>query len=254
MKNQNIRKFCLFRKQRFLGGMIIKNQMSYRHELKYEIDNYQLEILKMRLASFLESDKHTGTTGSYTVRSVYYDDINNRCFYDNENGNDNRKKFRIRTYNCSDSRINLELKHKKRGMTLKESCIIDKQIAECLINDTEKEWSEEDDPILKKMVVLRKTIALSPKVIVEYDRTPFVYRDGNVRITLDQNIRFSNDTVSFFEKRLPFRPVMPFGRHVLEVKYDQFLPDFISKNISSLGLQQITFSKYYYSRKMGGIL
>ena len=89
----------------------MNEELSYRHELKYEIDSYQLEILRMRLSPIMYSDTHADKTGSYVVRSVYFDDLMNSCYYDNEDGYNSRKKYRIRTYNNSDSVIHLEVKH-----------------------------------------------------------------------------------------------------------------------------------------------
>ena len=232
----------------------MKDDLRYRHELKFQIDECQLAVLRLRLTPLTEADEHADETGSYVVRSVYFDDVRNSCYFDNENGNDNRKKFRIRIYNGSDSVIRLEMKHKQSGLTFKENCALGKETAQHLIRNAEIPWDDAYDPLLKKLFVLRRTAALSPKVIVEYDRTPLIFRDGNVRITFDRNIRACDDTASFFENSLSFKPVMPPGRHILEVKYDRVLPDFFTKNIASLGLKQITFSKYYYSRNAGGLL
>lgn len=91
---------------------------------------------------------------------------------------------------------------------------------------------------------------------MEYERTPYVYNIGNVRITLDCNIRSSDDFSSFFENNLRTRQILPQGQHLLEVKYDELLPDFIKEVLQLGDLQQTTFSKFYLCKKysIGGSL
>ena len=64
-----------------------------------------------------------------------------------------------------------------------------------------------------------------PKVIVEYERTPYVYKNGNVRITFDRNITSSSQVDQFFNATAKKRPILPAGMQLLEVKYDEYLPE-----------------------------
>lgn len=246
----------------FLFFQIWKNKIAdasghaeqYRHEFKYEIGFAQQELLKMRLSSVMMLDSHAGAEGRYEIRSLYFDDWNNRCYYENENGTDPREKFRIRIYNGSTERIQLEVKRKEAGKTLKKSCPISREQVELLINGQRLKWQEDLHPLLKKLYILQETKGMIPKVIVEYDRIPFVYRDGNVRVTMDLDLRTSTDVKTFLNPQTRCRPVMPVGRNLLEVKYDSFLPDWIYRAIQMEGLQQTTFSKYYLCRKFGGLI
>lgn len=227
----------------------------FRHELKYQCSEAHLAIIRNRLQGVIPYDRHAAN-GQYTIRSMYFDNFENRCFHENESGTDPREKFRIRIYNADDSRISLECKRKERGKTYKTSCLLSKEEYADIISGGTLVSIDDKAPLLRKFSVLQKTELFRPAVIVEYDRTPYVYKIGNVRITLDRNIRSSNDFAHFFDDNLPTRPIMPKGRHLLEVKYDNLLPDFI-KEILQLGdLQQTTFSKYYLCRKFstGGTL
>ena len=60
---------------------------------------------------------------------------------------------------------------------------------------------------------------------------PYVYKDGNVRVTLDMNVSSSKEVRSFLDESIVRRPIMPVGLQLLEVKYDEFLPDFIYRNL-----------------------
>lgn len=231
-----------------------KKPEKYRHEMKYPIDRRQLETLRVRLPAVIPLDSHVGAKGFYEIRSLYFDDFENRCYYENENGTDPREKFRIRIYNGSSERIRLELKRKERGKTLKLSCPLQKEQCERLVRGEGISWQEaEMHPLLRKFFLWQELNGLKPKVIVEYDRIPFICPDGNVRITLDINIRSSDRVEDFLREKILTRPIMPVGLNLLEVKYDEFLPDYINHSIQMRGLKQTTFSKYYLCRKYGAV-
>lgn len=226
----------------------------FRHEFKYDIDNLQAEILKNRLSDIMEYDTHTGVNGQYEVRSLYFDDYNNSCYYEKENGIDSREKFRLRIYNGSDSRIQLELKKKEHDKIFKQTCLISKEQAQALIEGRSLDWDDNMDPLIKKLYILMETRLMRPKIIVVYDRIPFIHPDGNVRITLDLNISASGEIQDFFKKELCTRPIRPSGQHILEVKYDEFIPDYIFRSVQTNRLDRIAFSKYYLCRKFGGLV
>lgn len=226
----------------------------FRHEFKYEIDSLQAETLKNRLSDIMNRDSHTDDSGKYQVRSLYFDDYDNSCYHEKEDGIDSREKFRIRIYNGSDERIRLELKKKESEKILKQSCPITREQTESLIEGHSLVWDDNMDPLMKKLYILSETRLMRPKIIVIYDRIPFVHPDGNVRITLDLNITASSDISSFFDKNLLGRPIMPTGKHLLEVKYDEFIPDYIFRSVQTNSLNRISFSKYYLCRKFGGLI
>ena len=220
----------------------------YRHEYKYLISNMQMEILKQRISGIMPKDQHT-EAGQYNIRSLYFDDYYNRCYYENENGTDPREKFRIRIYNHSDSRISLECKRKERGKTLKTSCIITKEQCDIFTAGQYIGVTEKLPPILRKLMLNMMTNGMKPKVIVEYDRIPYIYKDGNVRVTFDTNISSSKNVAGFLIGDVEKRPVMPKGQQLMEVKFDEFLPDFIYRALQLESLQQTAYSKYYLCRK-----
>ena len=104
-------------------------------------------------------------------------------------------------------------------------------------------------PLLQKLTAKMLANRMRPVVIVEYDRIPYIYRLGNVRLTLDTNISSCGDVQRFLDSVLPRRPIMPLGQQLLEVKYDEFLPDFLYRSLALENLSQSAFSKYYLCRK-----
>ena len=227
----------------------MSNEPKYRHELKYICTAAELAMIQGRIHHLIPLDSHAGENGMYQIRSLYFDDYYDRCYYENENGTDPREKFRIRIYNGKTDKISLELKKKERGKTLKLSCPLTEEQCRMLMRGKVLPDSDEYPPVLQKLLLQMKTAMLRPKIIVEYDRVPYVYKLGNVRITLDKNISSSLAIDRFLDPTIHKRPIMPAGQHVLEVKFDEFLPDYIYHTLQLRNLRQTAFSKFYLCRK-----
>lgn len=234
------------------GSILEKNQAKYRHELKYVCTAAQLALVEGRIHHLIGLDPHTGADGMYRIRSLYFDDYYNRCYYENENGTDPREKFRIRIYNGSPERISLELKKKERGKTLKLSCPLTEEQCRALMRGEVLPDRSDYPPVLQKLQLLMRTTLMKPKIIVEYDRVPYICPQGNVRITLDKNISSSGRIEQFLDPQIDRRPIMPAGQHILEVKFDEYLPDVIYKTLQLDSLRQTAFSKFYLCRKYIG--
>ena len=229
--------------------------LEYRNELKYIVSAQQIAILRSRLRPLMALDAHTGEKEKYTIRSVYFDDYKNTCFAENEDGTSPREKFRIRIYNANENTARLELKRKEGGKTHKESSLLPVGQCQAFLEGRDAACPDDCPPVLHKFILKCRAELYRPKVIVEYDREPYVYKDGNVRVTFDTDIRSSNYVESFFEKDVFTRLIMPAGYHLMEVKYDGFLPDVIYNSLQIDSLSQETFSKYYLCRRynIGGV-
>ena len=227
--------------------------VTYRHEYKYLVSAGQISALKGRAEAVLQMDSHVAASGAYAhfynIRSVYFDDGANTCYFENESGTDPREKYRIRIYNHSDSRITLECKRKCRGKGYKQSCRLSREQCEMLLAGKPLPEDASYPPVLQKLLLLIKTRGYRPVVIVEYDRVPYVHPVGNVRVTLDCNIRASTACQRFFEKEIPMRPILPTGQHIVEVKWDALLPDYIYRSLMLESLQWTSFSKFYLCRR-----
>ena len=134
-------------------------------------------------------------------------------------------------------------------MTLKTACPLTLSQAEKLIRNLPLSESELGFPLLRKLELKRRLDRMHPVILVEYDRIPYIYRDGNVRVTFDLNVCSAAEPDLFFAAEIPRRPVFPIGQHLMEVKYDGFLPDFIYRALNLGQLRQTPCSKYYLCRK-----
>lgn len=229
-------------------------QVHYRHEYKYPLTKGQSLIESARISPVMGKDPHAGEEGYYNIRSLYFDDYENSCYMDNENGVDNREKFRIRIYDRSPERINLESKQKFRGKTRKRSCVISLSQCLSLMEGRIPSDIDADQQVLHRLAYLMAVRLMRPAVIVDYDRVPYIYRpgDANVRVTFDSNIRSCGDIASFLDETVKGRGVLPTGQVLMEVKYDSFLPDEIYSLLQIEGLMASTFSKYYLCRRFKG--
>ena len=220
----------------------------YRHEYKYRLTPTQEAMLKIKVSALLTPDRHVRSNGSYVVRSIYLDDSESSCLAENLNGTDPRSKFRIRYYNHDTDRIQLEKKSKKKGMCLKEFCLLSPNECEMLLRNEILQIRDDMDQTKKKLLTEIILRGLKPVTIVTYERLPFVYSGGNVRITFDRKLTSSQEVLRFLKGDYFQRPVFALGESLLEVKWDELLPRHIKEHLQMDSLQWTAFSKYYMCR------
>ncbi len=212
-----------------------------RHEIKYSVSVFQAELLKRRLGALLRPDSHAGEDGGYFIRSVYFDDPDFTAYHEKLAGVKERTKYRIRFYNNDPSVIYLEKKTKDGDMTGKDSVRLTRAGAQALLKGDDRLRTQ--DGLLGELGRLRQGV-WRPVVIVDYDRFAFTYPDGNVRVTVDMNVRTCPYRTDVFTPDLLTVPVLDDGEAVLEVKYDAFLPAPVRALLEGVPKQRTAVSKY----------
>ena len=222
--------------------------MDFRHEWKHEINLSDLIAVRQRLRAVARPDPHA-VGGRYTVRSLYFDDPTDRALREKLDGVDRREKFRIRYYNGDASLIRLEKKSRRSGLGAKESAALTQAEAQAVV-DGELDWMPSSDRALVQELYSKMRRGLRPKTIVDYTREPFIYAPGNVRVTLDYNIRTGLGCTDFLN---PDCVTIPAGDApiILEVKWDEFLPDIIRDAVQLPGRRVSAFSKHAQCRIYG---
>ena len=214
----------------------------YRHEWKIELSQPDLLILRQRLRCVLKPDPHA-VDGRYLIRSLYFDTPEDKALREKLDGVSRREKFRIRYYDGDTSCIHLEKKSKIAGLGRKDMAALTPEQAQS-IADSELSWmAGSEAPLIVELYSKMRTQRLRPKTIVDYTREPFVYRPGNVRVTLDYNIRTGLSCTDFLNAACPTIPV-PDSPAILEVKWDAFLPDAVRDLVQLPGRRVGAFSKY----------
>ena len=226
--------------------------MDFRSELKHYINYQDYLIIKSKISNFLTLDKNVYKDSfEYKIRSIYFDNFNNKVLEEKLLGLNKRDKFRIRLYNDDDSFIRLEKKSKINGLCKKISEPITKDEVFKIINNDIEFLIKSQKQLFQDLYIKMKTEFLKPKTIVDYEREAYIYKIGNVRITFDKNLRTGIVSNDIFNKELC--TISPINKDyiVLEVKYDEFLPEFIL-NLIQLGERSKTsISKYALCRMYG---
>ena len=215
----------------------------FRFEKKYILNNLQVEQLKHRLSPIMKLDPILSGKEFYSIRSLYFDDYKDTCLKQVINGISERYKYRIRFYNDNTDYIVLEKKYKINNMTKKTSVQITKEIVDGIFKGNFV-ISKDNNKLLNEFYLMIRTRGFKPVVIIDYDRIPYVYDAGCVRVTLDYNLSCSYDFDNLFSDEIRRIPLMEEGNTILEVKYNDFIPDYIRFCLQLDGLYRTSYSKY----------
>lgn len=223
--------------------------MDFRHEWKHEINYSDLLVIRQRLKAVAKLDENA-KNGKYLIRSLYFDTPTDKVLREKLNGQMYREKFRIRLYNGNINDITLEKKSKLNGLCSKQKTPLTTAQAQSIAQGDFFWMHESTDPLIQELYYKITTQGLRPKTIVDYVREPFVYAPGNVRVTLDYDIRTGLGCTDFLN---PDCPMIPAGDApiILEVKWDEFLPSVIRDAVQLTGRCTGNFSKYSTCRVYG---
>ncbi|MBE6712640.1 MAG: polyphosphate polymerase domain-containing protein [Ruminococcaceae bacterium] len=210
-----------------------------RNELKFYLNSAYVPMLFSRLSAAMPMDRHTRNGGNYRIRSLYFDDPSFSAYFDKINGFENRVKYRIRFYNSDLSYVRLEKKAKQDRLCFKDFEVISSEQAKSLLAADPSSGGALLQELWNKVHFER----FRPLLFVDYCRSAFLHPAGNVRITLDRDI-CSSRFVSDLKDDLAPVPVLEEGMSVLEVKYDTFLPPYISSLLEDVPKIPCSVSKY----------
>ena len=156
-----------------------------------------------------------------------------------------------------DRHIYIDLPDKKARKEYIDMKIRNKPVFNLSAEETEKIIAGETDfisssekTLLRELGYKMKTEGLLPKTVVDYTREAFVFPAGNVRVTLDYDIRTGINQTDILN---PYIPTVPAGTApiILEVKWDEYLPDIIRDIIQLESRRSAAFSKYAACRIYG---
>ena len=219
-----------------------------RHELKHQISLREDLVLSRRLRRLFPLDRHAGADGSYRITSLYFDTPYDDALREKLDGVDRREKFRLRYYGGDPSFLRLEKKFKVNGLCGKRSARMTLEDAQQLLAGEYGFLLDSGDPLFIQLYSKIMGRGLRPKTIVSYDREAYVYPPGNVRITLDRNLRTGLGSLDFLNPGLFLMRAME-ERTVLEIKYDAFLPEIVRMAVQVPGRQAAACSKYALCRR-----
>lgn len=217
---------------------------TFRHEYKYILPYEESLRLRSELDKVLTLDQG----GSYFVRSLYFDTVDDDDYYAKQRGDMVRKKIRLRIYDTKSDMAKMEIKGKNDIHQLKESLVVTKKVAKEIIDGNYDSLLLMDNDLAKRLYVYFKE-GYRPKVIIEYDRIAYI-TTTTTRITFDFNIKKSNDFENFYSNEINYFDLTDPKDIVLEVKFDRFLEPYLSKILGKYINRNQSVSKYVMGRNI----
>lgn len=227
----------------------MNQELKYRHELKYMINRHQYHVIQQQLKHLVARDPNAGSGGEYHIRSLYFDDISNKALFEKLAGVRDRVKYRIRIYNIQDNVIHFEKKIKFGDYIAKRKEPLTREMFDRLLGGDMEALNLPERPLLLEIYQEMKHRHLRPKVIVDYVREAYVCPNGNVRVTFDKELRTGMHEVDIFNRSLSGVRAIDDNFIIMELKYDEYLPDYIRTVLQLQGLRQQSASKYVICRK-----
>lgn len=223
----------------------------YRNEIKFIISKKMAELLKQRLSLIMSVDTNSyNNDNSYLIRSLYFDNEDSDAYYEKMDGVEYRKKYRIRIYNFDDKFIRLECKYKHNNMTSKDQILIDIEVCSKIIDGKIDEIDLTKDNLLRQFALDYRLNRLTPSIIVDYNRVAFTYHVSDVRITFDSKIKSGLYNYNLFDKDATTYSVIDDNEMVLEVKFNEILPESIAVILQTVPTFRQAFSKFATCRNI----
>lgn len=227
----------------------MQNLTVSRSELKYFISNHQCAALVGRLKHVLKPDMHSIPGAGYYIRSLYFDSFDDKCLFEKQAGTMYRRKFRIRIYDTNAHSAKFEIKNKWNNQIFKESATITRESAKKIIEGEYDELLAYKNPILNKVYIEFVQNHYKPAVVIDYDRDAYMSDFFNLRVTMDKNLRSNNTDFDIFSSDMHTIPVILEGKQILELKYNECLPDYVRGVLQPGSFERSAISKYTLGRK-----
>ena len=181
--------------------------VTFRHEDKHQIHPREDLVLAKRLRLLLPHDPYAGPEGSYRVTSLYFDTPYDKALREKRDGVDRREKFRLRYYGTDTSFLRLEKKSKVHGLCAK----------------TQRPGDAGPGPRAAGRGLCLSAPVGTPPAAGTVQQAPgpvptaqkpwcamtgraFLYPPGNVRVTLDRNVRSGLGSLDFLNPKARLCP------------------------------------------------
>lgn len=147
-------------------------------------------------------------------------------------------------YNNNSDVLKLEMKEKIDDIIKKTSVVIDRDQANALMKGERVSNKHIPDNIAYTL----NSHFFKPVVIVEYTREAFCMNLNRIRITFDSDLKKQEHDLDFFSHDLNLHKTEEVKDIILEVKFNNFLPKYISNLLTFNNTDRLAISKYCFSR------
>ena len=224
-----------------------------RFEMKYIIRKSISERIQKEIRNFMIYDGYANKElkKNYFVRSLYFENNNYSNFNEKVDGVKLRHKYRIRTYSNKldkNTPIFLELKGRENLRTYKTRFFIEQNDLNLFFekkNYFKLKKTYSDNSLIEQFIFDCYRKNLSPKILVDYNRTPYINKSGlYFRLTFDNNIvSLSNSRLYSTSLNSGWRECLA-GFTILEVKFESSIPAWFQRIVQIYQLQIRSISKF----------
>lgn len=220
-----------------------------RYEMKFMITKEQYHKVVEGFGNRMELDEYNIGGNLYTIMNLYYDTEHSDLVSTGLKREDKyRFKIRLRSYDPKYPTAFLEIKKKVNGLVNKRRTLM-------YIDDVNPFLMEHKDvpeskivkrQVIKEIDVIARNYALSPKVVLCYDREAFFgtnQEDGDLRVTFDTNIRARRTDLDLRLGSHGDR-ILDENFVLMEVKVDKAVPLWLARLLSENNVRKKRFSKY----------
>ena len=202
----------------------MRKSLTYKNEIKKTFNINTTEILKRRLALFMDIENKE------YIRDLYFDSPNNEDLIEKVNGESITEKFRIRYKNLDSSDIRLEKRMKKNGKYKKISAIITEEDVENILNGDIEYLAFSDKKILRDFYLNIMCEKIEPKAIIEFASESFTYERADITVNIDTSRRVSLNEEDIMDDEIKSVAINE-DTAVIEVRYNKDIPKFVDKLI-----------------------
>lgn len=217
------------------------NQMTFRrYELKYLLTPAQKTRLLQAMAPYMQPDEH----GRSTVRNLYFDTESYRLIRRSLEKPVYKEKLRVRSYAPArgDDPVFVELKKKYKSVVYKRRIVLPEAAAMHAL-ETGAPLSERSQ-IAREIDYFRAYYGtLRPRVFLCYDREAFFERDGDLRVTFDENVRYRTQALTLGGDTDGI-PLLDGDQTLLELKTAGAMPLWLCDVLTQERIYKASFSKY----------
>ena len=224
-----------------------------RYEFKYLLNQQLARAIEEDVRLFMSYDGyvHPELGDKYYVRSLYFDNWATENFLEKVDGMKKRNKYRIRTYSKEeniDTPLFLEKKGRTNERTYKVRVNIDSKHLNYFLHPGFHDIilsKYKDNELAEGFVFDCNRKRLKPRVLVDYDRRPYLNNFGlYFRLTFDSHITaLKTDTLYPGADSQPFQECRS-GYTVLEVKFERSMPPWFHRIIQNYNLRRLSISKF----------
>jgi len=218
-----------------------------RFELKYLVPQRRVGEIVRSLEPFVMPDANWEDEGGYPIHSIYWDSDEWTLFWEKIEGLKDRRKLRVRRYAGADYAF-VEIKHRTDRTLQKRRARLPLDTVFRTFRGEPDELDapiDIEDPVVGEAMGLRFRHRLRPRMAVSYRRKAYFGRyDPDLRITFDSRVQYHHRNVDI---AAPFETgpyILDPRIAILEIKFNDRVPDWLVRLVEGHGLQTTRLSKY----------